>query len=543
MASIGALVVTGTAPASVRASFPLDAGPSNGIVMHHFTPIYMGGRATYTEPEAIALAQQFDVIAEKAGTFASYASDMHVANPTLKIVAYLNGAFDITPGGTVYPPTWYAHDSNGNRIKSIGFGNWLMDPTNPQWAPTVADLCSATLVSTHDDGCFLDTLGVGPLSRGYVTGVPVDPTTQQPYTAAKWIAAQTNTIAAVAKVASIVIPNGLADGAQYPQTSPLLAASDVAMAETWLRVSNDPPTAFPSTAEWLADVNMLTNAESNGWAVMTVTKLWTAATAAEVDQWHRFTVASFLMGAGGNSAYNFTAAKTVAGMTATNSYDNVAIGTPTDSYALQGGVYERSFTNGLAIVNPGTSSVTVTLGTTYQNLDGNLVTQETLAPNSGDVLLTNGAPSRMTWDFEDGTTANWAGGNATLTATGNQPILAPPSLRMTVTENGAAYALSPHPFSGTEVAPGRTVTLFMSAEAGTVGRYTEAILDWYTADGTYISNTVGVAALSSTSKWTLYSVIGSAPPNAGFYAAEYYIGDGSFAGEVSFVDFVISSVQ
>jgi hypothetical protein len=89
---------------------------TTGIVLRHFTPIYMGGHATVSQSQAIALAQEFDVIAEQGGTFAPYLAAMHAANPALKIVAYVNAAFDITTGGTAYPAAWYAHDSGGNRI-------------------------------------------------------------------------------------------------------------------------------------------------------------------------------------------------------------------------------------------------------------------------------------------------------------------------------------------------------------------------------------------------------------------------------------------
>jgi hypothetical protein len=543
MASLATLVVS-SAPAVAIGSYAVRGGAeaSSGIVTNHFAPIYMGGHAAYSETQAIALAQQFDVIAENGG-LAQYASAMHLANPALKIVAYVNAAFDTTPNGTAYPPTWYAHDGNGNRIQSVQFGNWLMDPTNPLWAPSVANLCAAALARRHDDGCFLDTLGIAPLDSGYVTGLPVDPSTQQVYSAATWITAQTNTVTVVAGVARVTIANGLGDGAQFPQTNPLLATSHLAMAELWLRVSNNPATTFPTTAAWLADVNMLTYAESHGWGVMTVTKLWTNATAAQVAQWHKFTVASFLMGAGGLSAYNFSTSQTTEGITATNPYDSVAIGAPIGAYSLRNGVYQRSFTNGLAIVNPRTSPVTVTFGTPYQNLDGNIVTQETLAPNTGDVLVTSGASSGMTWSFEDGATANWAGGNAHLVPSTAEAYSGAYSLRMTVTANGSAYALSQHPFLGTATLPTQSVSLSMHVKAGNVGRSGQAILDWYTATGSFISQTLGAAALSSTSMWTTYSVTGTAPPTAAFYAAEYFVGNGSLAGEVAYIDLVTSTVH
>jgi hypothetical protein len=545
IASFVTLVVGTSNPSVAAGSFAVSssAATAGDTVMHHFTPIYMGGPARYTHAQAIAIALRFDVIAEKDGTFAPYVEAMHLANPALRIVVYLNAAFDTTSKGTAYPLSWYAHDSLGNRIQSVGSGNWLMDPTNPQWAPTVANLCAAAMARSRDDGCFIDTLGLAPVTPSYVTGLPVNPTTHQVYSPAAWISAQTHTVAAVAKVTNVVLANGLANGTTFSNTSLLLATSHLAMAETWLRLPSSPATMFPTTATWLAAVNMLTYGEAHGWRVMAVTKLWTSATAAQVSQWHKFTIASFLMGASGLSAYNFTAAKSDAGMTALNSYDNVAIGTPMDSYSLQGGVYQRIFTNGVAIVNPGTVPVNVVLGMSFKNLDGTTVTHETLPPDSGDVFVLNGPPSAMMWGFEDGSTENWAGGNAHLTTSTVGASSSASSLCLTVTANGGAYALGQHPFAGTSLRAGRSVSLSMYVKAGNHARYAQAILDWYTASGAFISQTLGTPARSSTSTWTQYSVTGTAPPSAAFYAAEYFVGNGSLSGEVSYIDLVKSAVR
>jgi hypothetical protein len=204
-------------------------------------------------------------------------------------------------------------------------------------------------------------------------------------------------------------------------------------------------------------------------------------------------------------------------------------------------VYQRSFTNGIAIVNPGTSPVTVAFGTSYTNLDGTVVTQETLAPDSGDVLVTNAA-SGISWSFE-GTTQNWAGGGAKLVPSTVEAYSGAYSLRMTVTANGPAYALSPHPFAGSAIRPAHSVSLSMRVRAASVGRYAQAILDWYTATGSFISQTLGTPALSSTSTWMPYSVTGIAPPTAAFYGAEFFVGNGSLAGEVSYIDRVTATVS
>jgi hypothetical protein len=64
----------------------------------------------------------------------------------------------------------------------------------------------------------------------------------------------------------------------------------------------------------------------------------------------------------------------------------VNIGVPTGSYAKVGSVYRRSFSNGLVLVNPTTSSATVALSGPYTTLSGTVVTSVTLPPHTGQVL-------------------------------------------------------------------------------------------------------------------------------------------------------------
>jgi hypothetical protein len=52
-----------------------------------------------------------------------------------------------------------------------------------------------------------------------------------------------------------------------------------------------------------------------------------------------------------------------------------------------GNLHKRTFTNGIAAVNPGTSAVTIQLGGTYINLAGKSVSSETLAPDTADIFV------------------------------------------------------------------------------------------------------------------------------------------------------------
>lgn len=367
---------------------PVTAGATTTNALQRFSPLYMGTGAKPTETQAVAFAKNYNIIAEHGGVLTPFLAAMKAVNPSLKVIAYINGAFDQSKAGNQYASSWYAIGTSHQRVQSQKFGNWLMLPT-PQWAATVGQLCKTAIASSKYDGCFLDTLGIAPLSPGYVTSPPVNPATHAVFTKQTWIADQSNTITATksANPGKLIMANGLHDGTYFQYTQPLLTADGTAMAETWLRVSTQPENNFPSLNVWKEDISMLVTAGSKGEAIGVVTKLWTNATTAQVTQWHIFTIASFLMGTNGQSMYCFTTTQTVAGMTLDLPLDHTLIGMPTGAMTSKNGAFERKFTNGIAAVNPGTKSVTISLGGSYINLEGHTVSSETLPAHSGDVFL------------------------------------------------------------------------------------------------------------------------------------------------------------
>jgi hypothetical protein len=386
---LAATILTAVVGAAFLGSQPVAAQTATVTnALQRFTPLYMATGSKPTEAEAVAMAKNYDLIAEHAKVLTPYLAAMKAVNPSLKVLAYINGAFDQSKAGTLYPTSWYALGANGKRIQSKSFGNWLMLPT-AAWGSTVGGLCAKAIASSNYDGCFLDTLGIAPLSPGYVTEPPIDPSTHKVFTPQAWIADQSNTITATKKAnpTKLIMANGLHDGSKFSITQPLLTADGTAMAEVWLRVSTNKENSFPSLTVWNEDVSMLVTAGQKGEVIGVVTKLWTKATPAQVTQWHIFMIATFLMGTNGQSMYCFTSAKTVAGMTEDSPLDHTAIGMPIGAMTAKGGVYTRTYTNGIAAVNPGTSSVTIQLGGSYLDLEGKMVTSETLPAHSGDVFI------------------------------------------------------------------------------------------------------------------------------------------------------------
>jgi putative glycosyl hydrolase-like family 15 (GHL15) protein len=394
LAISGSLAMPAGAPVHVAAAGPF---PSTGRYLQNYAPTYMTPKTTYSLTQAVQIARSFDVVAAHPNNgLGLYIPQMKAANPNVRIFVYLNGSF-VPPGeATLYPTSYYAHDSRNNKITSTKFGNYLMDVGNTFWATTVASKCQSLLAVAPYDGCFVDMLGdTLVLHAGFLSATPINPTTGLAWTAQERMDATTKIAqAVVTKIApKLVMANGLAAGYRYfattAPTSQLLTGAPSAQAETWLRQATRPVTTFETEAAWYQDITMLANVTARGRAIAVTTKVWITATKAQIDQWHKYSLASFLMGTQGTAYYAFLAPNTSAAFTQAYAWDNVAIGTPTSIVPVSTiqNVYMRAYTGGMALVNvSSTTSYTVTLARACTTLTGtSRVTTVTLPPESGEV--------------------------------------------------------------------------------------------------------------------------------------------------------------
>ena len=355
-----------------------------------------GPRAqTPTQAQALAVAADYDLILATKKSFLPYAAAMRQAKPGLKIVAYLNGTYAQSDEGSAFPEAWYARDATGAKVRSKSFGNYLMDVTNPGWITSRTQTCTDYVAQSGYDGCYLDMLGNATVGAGYDTSVPINPATHQPWTRPQWIAATSKLAAGVKDRAPalLVVGNGLANGSQYfdPASGPtslLLAGIAGANAQGFIRSENDAITSFRPANVWKNDVDMLAHAGGRGRSVLAMTKVAKAATPAQLQQVHRYALASFLLGTDGTQYFYFSPTGNADGVNAPDTPDDhVNPGMPLGPYVAQAnGAYVRPFSNGYAAVNPGTTTVTVNLGASYLDLDGRTVQQATLAPHSGMVF-------------------------------------------------------------------------------------------------------------------------------------------------------------
>jgi hypothetical protein len=302
----------------------------------------------------------------------------------------MNGTFVHSSQMSSYPSSWFLHNSSGQPLHS-GYNNYVMDPTNSGWVADRVKTCQQSIGSSYD-GCMIDMLGSAPTQPGYLNGTAINPATNQPYTAADWLAATTKIGAAVAHgvAPKIVIGNGLGSGVRYfdpaAPSEQLFGGIYGAIGEAWLKNPGSSAATYPTQAKWQQNIDALVDAGNRGRSVMAMTKTWGGGSASQIDAWHRFSLASFLLGTNGGSYFEFSSANNQAGIVYDSPYEHVNVGMPTGAYTKNGNVYQRSFTTGMALVNPTSTTNSVSLSQTYCDLNGSKVNSVTLGPDGADVL-------------------------------------------------------------------------------------------------------------------------------------------------------------
>ena len=384
LATMTTLVVVPAGPA-VAAAPPVD----------RFLKVYAPENESFAGPrtrtQALSDAENYDMITAKANTYKEHIAAMRQVNPDLLVLLYMNGTFAQKTEGTKYPESWYARDAYGRKVTSKGYGNFLMNPRDSAWIQNRIDYCRTQKGLSGYGGCMVDMVGTAPTMPSYVSSPPVDPSTGKLWTAVAWQAATTSLAARIdAGTDGALWGNGYGSAARYfgsgsGGTSKVLSDGvHGAVSEIWIRTPHQSITSYPTESQWRESVNQLVDLGRNGERTAVMVKMWSSGTTAQKDAFHRFALATFLLGSNGTSSFH---ASYVEGQVMLDHpYWKADIGQPTGAFYSTNGVYHRSFGKGRVLVNPTTTSRTVSLGAAYIGLDGVRRTTITLAPHTGDVL-------------------------------------------------------------------------------------------------------------------------------------------------------------
>jgi hypothetical protein len=380
---IGALVAVASAPAATASTAGFGS-PAPGRPVLQWLPEEFATGHTYTQAQAVTAASRYDVIVAYTQAFQPYLAAMRAANPNLVVLAYMNGMFVPPAQATSWPADWYSYDANGIKVQNAQNKNYLMNPTNSGWVQNRATMCANLVAQSGYDGCMLDTLGVAPLTAGYCTALPINPATGAAWARPDWISATTQLSKSVRSTVSpsLVVGNGLKDGPSLGESSQLFNGMDGGIAEGFLRTATQSATTYPSVSIWQQNVNMLLNPPK---PMLALTKVWASATTAQLDQYHLYALASFLLGTDGRSYFYFSSSSSEPPISVVPW--SVNIGDPSGSYSLQDGAYQRPFTQGRVLVNPTASQVSVPLSGAYTEMDGTQVSGSlVMPPNTGQIL-------------------------------------------------------------------------------------------------------------------------------------------------------------
>ena len=397
---LGAALLQGS-PAT--AAFPATSTDKIG----NWAPSFMQWPLKVTWQESIELAQRYDVFAATQTVVRQHVGWMRFANPDIQIFDYMNGGMvrEEEVLANAFPSAWFAKDAAGNRIRTKEYGDYVMAIWNTGFQTWVAQKCLSELAFTlypegtpypgdGYDGCLVDAIGTAVLKAGYASGYPINPATGQVFTNAQWLQAANRLLKKMRDTVGpdvLLIPNGLRSGTEYfdvaAPTGQLLTYADGGFVELFARGPKVGINAYKTEVEWKKDVDMIVDAGKRGKSLFTVTKVWTAGTQLQKDNWHRFSLGTFLLGTNGLQYFSFL-------------YDDLTtitphpwwetdLGAPLASYFKSGVTYQRNFANGKVIVNPSTAtSAPVWLGgASYKDLSGAIVKSVTLAPRTATILV------------------------------------------------------------------------------------------------------------------------------------------------------------
>jgi hypothetical protein len=184
--------------------------------------------------------------------------------------------------------------------------------------------------------------------------------------------------------------DGTAYAAKPEEAQNLATFADGVHVEAFLRSPISKTTEFKSEANWKRDVDFLSAISQDNKVVLLTTRLETAGVTTDVaGQWLNYTVASYLLGKNGAHTYlQFDAGDPAF---SNDLVLSAPIGAPTEAYTkLDSGIYQRTFSKGIVLVNPTNDSKKTTLQGNYKTLSGNQAEASiTLGPRTGVILLRN----------------------------------------------------------------------------------------------------------------------------------------------------------
>lgn len=302
---------------------------------------------------------QFLILHYRVGFGLGYQSiTSGTCSPSAKHIQIIDGNSWVQewPGNSVVQSQWF-YVYNGNLVLNCSWGWYLMDVSNPSYQNWWLGQVSQQLTTNTDDGIFMDSFSV-PNYLGATDFQPNLPAIDAAFESTwstnmhnwlVWLKANLPRYYLVPNVGSWINSR---DQTNY-------SPADGMMVEGFATGGDGSPYAV---GDWQLEMNRILGAVANNQAVIGQTYVTGV-------RGRMFTIGSYLLVKGSRT------------YVAINNYQNVEwypeydmpIGAPTQSAGnsiinllnSSTNLYRRNFTNGFVLVNPGSTSITASLGGTY----------------------------------------------------------------------------------------------------------------------------------------------------------------------------------
>ncbi len=351
--------------------------------------VAIGSEASFPNPTLTAQHNSYIVL---QAWESSRAAELKAANPNLQVLVYQNlssmaqgtSASGLSASGVNYAeanpahPEWFLLNTSGDRIAESGYSwLWMADIGNAGYQQQWTDNVLKLLADGPWDGVMMDdtnTTAKYDTNPAEIAKYPTDAAYQA--AVRSMLAYAGPRIQAAGKLA---IPN-IGSWSENPEVAKeWLQFVSGGVDEMFAKWSSTPGQGYRDVAGWRTQIEEIQSTERMGKRFLAITQAGASDTQAIRYGW-----ASVLLAADGHTAYS--AAANYTGETWASEYE-AQIGEPTsEATQIAGGAWERTFTGGLVVVNPTSSTVEVRLDGTYTGSGLANATSAVMAPNTGLVL-------------------------------------------------------------------------------------------------------------------------------------------------------------
>ena len=285
---------------------------------------------------------------------------------------------------------WFIHDIYGDRLINRQYGWYCMDVENDGWRNHYANWTKNKLDSYPFDGVFADDVWDYFIYEDKWTVPPGDIPTE---IGERWHDDMLEMIKFVKSVIGrkLLIVN-------TPNNNDYVDACDGKMEEGFVHPSWYSYSEFRSIDQWIDKINGVRNVSQkgkytlvhSGFKELRENKTFVDLHPEIVHKMLMYCFSSYLLAINGSKAsFGFGSIYNLDGSRGYYSeFDGAKqLGSPINDYYLFDSVFSRDFVNGKVLVNPTTSSYTVSLGQNYKTLDGKTVSSVTLDDHTGVILL------------------------------------------------------------------------------------------------------------------------------------------------------------